>query len=108
MEGQSKVMEGQMPPLAPPGYASEWANAWLISFNPTTCENIYMSNKKSPIVGNYYFQNHPIKVVTHAKYLGVTIDKHLSFNEHIYRISYKANSINAFFTEKHQVLSTKS
>ena len=72
----------------------EWANAWLMSFNPSKCEMI--RNKKNPIVGNYYIQNHLIKVVTHAKYLGVTIDKHLIFNEHICRISYKANSINAF------------
>ena len=62
----------------------------------TKCEMIRISNKKNPIVGNYYIQNHPIKVVTHAKYLGVTIDEHLSFNEHICRISHKANSINAF------------
>ena len=68
----------------------EWANAWLMSFNPSKCEMI--RNKKNPIVGNYYIQNHPIKVVTHAKYLGVTIDKHLTFNEHICIISYKANS----------------
>ena len=74
----------------------EWANAWLMSFNPTKFEMIRISNKKSPIVGNHYIQNHLIKVVTHAKYLGVTIDKQLSFNEHICRISYKANSINAF------------
>ena len=65
-----------------------------MSFNPSKCEMI--RNKKNPIVGNYYIQNHLIKVVTHAKYLGATIDKHSSFNEHICRISYKANSINAF------------
>ena len=65
----------------------EWANAWLMTFNPTKCEVIRISIKKNPIVGNYYIQNHPIKVVTHAKYLGVTTDEHLSFNEHICRIS---------------------
>ena len=74
----------------------EWANTWLMSFNPTKCEIIHISNKKNPIVGNHYIQNHLIKVVTHAKYLGVTIDEHLTFNGHIFRISYKANSINAF------------
>ena len=31
--------------------------------NPTTCEIIHISNKKNPIV-------------THTKYLGVTIDEH--------------------------------
>ena len=38
----------------------EWANAWLMSFNPTKCEVIHISNKKNPLVSNCYIQNHPI------------------------------------------------
>ena len=68
----------------------------LMSFNPTKCEMIRISNKKNPIVGDYYIQNYRIKAVTCTKYLGVTIDEHLSFNEHISRICHKANSMNAF------------
>ena len=43
-------------------------------FNPTKCESICISNKKNPIVGNYYIQNTPIRSVSSVKYLGVTID----------------------------------
>ena len=32
----------------------------------------------------------------HAKYLGVVIDEHLSFNEHINMITNKANSVKSF------------
>ena len=64
--------------------------------NPTKCEMIRITNRKNSIVGDYYIQYHPIKVVTYAKYLGLIIDDCLSFNEHINRISLKANSVNAF------------
>ena len=74
----------------------KWANAWLMLFNPTKCESICISNKKNPIVGDYYIQNTPIRSVSSVKYLGVTIDERLSFNEHINRISHRANSIKAF------------
>ena len=42
--------------------------------------------------GGYSPPSHPPKSATD---LGVTIDEHLSFNEHINRISHKANSIKA-------------
>ena len=64
-------------------------------FNPTKCESICISNKKNLIVGDYFIQKTPIRSVSNVKYLGVTIDERLSFNEHINRISNKANSIKA-------------
>ena len=75
----------------------QWANVWLMSFNPTKSEMICINNKKNPIDSDYYSQNHPIKAVTCVKYLGVTIDERLFFNEHIIKIFYKANSLNTFF-----------
>ena len=74
----------------------KWADTWLMTFNPTKCEFIRVSHKKHPRICDYYIQEHPIKVVTHAKYLGVTIDEHLSFNEHVNRIAHKANTVKAF------------
>ena len=74
----------------------KWADTWLMTFNPTKCEFIRVNHKKHPRICDYYIQNHLIKAVTHAKYLGVTIDEHLSFNEHVNRIAYKANTVKAF------------
>ena len=44
----------------------------------------------------YYIQNDVIKEVKHAKYLGVIIDHHLSWNEHINHITSKANNVKCF------------
>ena len=43
-----------------------------------------------------YIENFPIKDVTSAKYLGVTIDSKLTFNDHVQSITNKASQINAF------------
>ena len=52
----------------------------------------------SAIQSNYYYyiKNSLINEVPHTKYLGVTIDHKLSWNEHIQRIANKAAQANAF------------
>ena len=55
-----------------------------------------ITNKRNPIIYNYLLENHTIAEVPHTKYLGVTIDQRLSWNEHIQRISKKANQVNNF------------
>jgi len=42
-----------------------------------------LTNKRYPISAQYTLENQPIKEVTFAKYLGVTIDKNLSWSEYI-------------------------
>ena len=67
-----------------------------MTFNPTKCEFIRISHKKHPSICDYRIQDQLIKAATHVKYLGVTIDEHLSFNEHVNRIAHKANTLKAF------------
>ena len=66
----------------------QWALDWKMSFRIT--------NKKNRIIAQYTLQNQTIKEVTHAKYLGVTIDKNLSWSEHIKQITKKANNVKCF------------
>ena len=44
----------------------------------------------------YYIQNQLIKEVTHARYLDVTIDSHLTWNEHIKHVTIKAKNAKSF------------
>jgi len=52
-------------------------------------------NKKNVICADYTIQCQPLHLVSSAKYLGVTIDSKLTFNEHINNVTHKANSTRA-------------
>jgi len=67
-----------------------------MEFNPKKCKFIRITNKKKPIVHNYYIESVPINQVSHTKYLGVMIASNLSWNEHIQRITNKAKQVNNF------------
>ena len=51
-----------------------------------TCELICITNKRNQQLSDYYIQNTLIKANSQVKYLGVTIDEHLTFNDHIKNI----------------------
>jgi len=74
----------------------QWAKKWSMTFNPSKCEFLRVTNRMNPIQMTYYIQNQQIKQVPHAKYLGVTIDQHLTWNEHVRQITAKANSLKCF------------
>ena len=77
----------------------QWSVTWLMDFNPLKCKFLQITNKKNPIAYCYYIGNFIIKQVAHSKYLGVTIDEKLTWNEHILAITSKAQQINAFYIE---------
>ena len=60
-----------------------WANIWQMEFNPSKCEFLAVTNKKSTPSFTYHINEVPIKAVQHAKYLGVTIDSKLTWKEHM-------------------------
>ena len=63
-----------------------------MSFNPTKCIHLKVSNKQCPSDIKYYIDQHQIEQSTHATYLGITIDKHLKWTNHVDRIVANANS----------------
>ena len=74
----------------------EWSNVWLMSFNPTKCVHLKISNKQYPSDIKYYINQHQIERSTHATYLGVTIDEHLKWTDHVDKIVAKANATIGF------------
>jgi len=65
------------------------------------CELLCITN---PSIFSYYMNGEKVRSVSNAKYLEVTLDKHLTFNDHIKKIVNKANQVKGFFTKKHWFL----
>ena len=70
----------------------QWSLSWQMTFNPQKCEFIRIMNKKNPIAYKYYIGSTLINEVSCSKYLGVTIDHKLSWNEHIRRVTIQVNA----------------
>ena len=73
-----------------------WANKWQMMFNPEKCELIRITNTKLPILYDYNILKKKIKVASSVKYLGVYIDEHLTWKEHVKHTISKANTWRAF------------
>ena len=69
---------------------------WQMSFNADKCEVLRITNKRRPILSDYYIHNQKLAIKTDAKYLGVTISSDLSWAKHADNIVKKANSTMAF------------
>jgi hypothetical protein len=74
----------------------QWENNWLMRFNPDKCEVLIATNKKSPIHSEYTIHGQILNQTDSAKYLGINIHKSLSWDNHIDKITKKANSTLAF------------
>ena len=59
--------------------------------NPSKCEFLCISNKRSPIDHSYYLNNHLLQCSSSIKYLGVIVDSKLSWNKHVSHVSLKAS-----------------
>ena len=68
-----------------------WEKTWGMSFNPSKCNIMHVSRKRSPLNHIYHLKGEPLGVVEHAGYLGVSIGKDLSWHNHISKVCAKAN-----------------
>ncbi|GFY09381.1 RNA-directed DNA polymerase from mobile element jockey [Trichonephila clavipes] len=68
----------------------DWYRKWKISINPGKTEAVFFSlgnsTRKPPPI---HVQNHPVPWSRSVNYLGVTLDEHLSFKDHITKINNK-------------------
>ena len=77
-----------------------WEADWLMEFNPDKCEITRITNRrKQKIVTNYSIHEHQLKDVKGAKYLGVTIDRTLSLNEHVNNVKRKPTTPGPSYSE---------
>jgi len=67
-----------------------------MKFNTLKCKYISFGNKWTPIQRVYTIHGEPLQQVSIIKYLGVTMDKRITWNEHTDRIVHKANKVRDF------------
>ena len=75
---------------------TKWENEWSMEFHPDKCKVMCITNKLKPIKSSYYVHNHKLDTVETGKYLGVLINKHLSWKPHVDAICKKADQTRAF------------
>ena len=60
----------------------QWEEKWMMSFNPDKCEVLRLTLKRQNIIqATYKIHQQPLKTVQSAKYLGLTIDSKLNYND---------------------------
>ena len=73
------------------------SNHWLMSCNPSKCVHLKISNRHYCSATKCYIGQHLIEQSSHITYLGVTIDEHLKWTNHVDRVVVKANATIGFF-----------
>lgn len=69
---------------------------WQMKFNPNKFKVICITNKRKVIDSDYTIHGQILRRTDKAKYLGVTTDSNLSWNQHTDTITKKANNTIAF------------
>ena len=67
----------------------EWERKWLMEFHPEKCQVLRITKRCNPVKFTYSIHNHPLEVVSSAKYLGVELSDNLSWNRNIDSIAAK-------------------
>ena len=69
---------------------------WLIEVYSQKCQALCVTSKRTPVKSAYSIQGQILEEANKAKYLGVTIQNTLSWNQHIDTTAKKASNTTAF------------
>jgi len=69
----------------------DWASLWQMRFNAPKCEFLQVTRKLKPINHTYNINGHGIEQTSKHKYLGVTINKHLDWKNHVENVTSSAH-----------------
>ena len=74
----------------------KWERDNKMEFHPSKCQYLRITNKREPIKANYIIHNTVLQEFSSAKYLGVTIDNNLNWNDQINNVYKKASFMLSF------------
>ncbi|KAL8614243.1 hypothetical protein ACOMHN_026460 [Nucella lapillus] len=75
---------------------ADWEMSWDMQFHPAKCNTLPVTRKRRPLQFNYQLHDHHLEVVDSAKYLGVTLQNKMDWEDHINSIWTKANQVLGF------------
>jgi hypothetical protein len=81
----------------------QWEQEWYMKFHPQKCEVLSVTRSKTVETRDYILHGHILNRVSTAKYLGVTLNNQLKWNNHISNITSKANSTLGFLRRNLQI-----
>ena len=73
-----------------------WEQKWGMDFHPQKCNVLRVSRAKSPMTFSYRLKGTVLAEEATSKYLGVDLQNNLSWNQHVSRVTKKANSMLGF------------
>ena len=68
-----------------------WSHRWQMRFNPSKCKVLRITGKRNPLTVTYRMDGNDLEEVENHPYLGVELDKNLSWNTHIDQMCAKAH-----------------
>lgn len=72
-------------------YISEWADIWQLQLAPAKCQHIRVGLARNATNVQYSLNNNILSTADKCRDLGVIVDSHLTFNEHIDSIVSRAH-----------------
>ena len=70
-------------------HIANWEEKWQMKFHHKKCSVLRITRSQSPKLHNYRLHCNILKTETNSKYLGVTINNQLSWNNHINLKTYR-------------------
>jgi len=70
----------------------------MMEFNPSKCQVLWVTLQQKPVNSSYTIHGKILNTVDTAKYLGVSIDTKLKFNDHFSAITKKVCATHAFLS----------
>ena len=72
-------------------WLTDWEESWDMEFHPAKCQTLLITRSRKPLQPSYILHGHTLENVSSAKYLVVTINNTVSWDDHISNTCSKVN-----------------